>query len=92
MEATGIPAGLVAGWWAALGLGLLVAIVVVVLLHALRRQVKGIETAFEQAWETGKQVAQNTATTWMLADTANVAEELKQEALEHDSALGSSGA
>ncbi|MEP6476447.1 MAG: hypothetical protein ABJC60_04160 [Actinomycetota bacterium] len=87
MIATAVPAGLEAGWVAALGVGLVVAIVLVGLLHSLLRQVRGIEAAFEAAWGMGKQVARNTATTWMLGQTARLVGEIKDEALKHDALL-----
>ena len=89
MVAADIPDSLAAGWWLALAVGLVVAVVVMILLHALYRQVKGIERNFQLAWEMGKQVARNTASTWMLGQTARLAGELKKEALEHDAFLAS---
>lgn len=53
-------------WWITLGAGLVVAAVAVLLLHLLLRQVQRIERASAEAWMTGKRVAGNTATTWML--------------------------
>ncbi len=91
MVGTSVPSGLETGWWAALGAGLVVAIVLVLLLHALWREVKGIEAAFAAAWERGKQVAGNTATTWMLGQTARLVGEIKKEALEHDALLAGKG-
>lgn len=88
---TAVPPGLEFGWWVALGVGLVVALVLVVLLHSLLRQVKGIEAAFTAAWEMGKQVARNTATTWMLGQTARLAGEIKDEALKHDALLSKDG-
>ena len=89
MFGTDIPPSLETGWWLALAAGLVVAVVVVILLHVLYRQVKGIERNFQLAWEMGKQVARNTATTWMLGQTARLAGELKNEALLHDEFLSS---
>lgn len=87
MAATAVPADLAAGWWAALGAGLLVAVVLVVLLHSLLRQVRGIEAAFAAAWQMGKEVARNTATTWLLTQTAGLVEGIKEEALQHAALL-----
>jgi hypothetical protein len=87
VTATAVPASLETGWWVALAAGVVVAIVLVALLHTLYRQVRGIEENFGAAWEMGKQVARNTATTWMLGQTARLAGELKREALEHDALL-----
>ena len=55
-----------ASWWITLAAGLVVAVVAVVLLHLLLRQVQRIERASVEVWTTGKRVAGNTATTWML--------------------------
>ena len=81
-------------WWLTLGLGLVVAVVAVVLLEIFLRKVRAIETASEALWEMGKEVARNTATTWMLAQTPNRLDALTAEALRHDaflkSALGTS--
>jgi hypothetical protein len=91
MIASGVPSDLALGWWVALGLGLVVAAVLVVLLHTLWRTVKGIEENFAAAWEMGKQVARNTATTWMLGQTARLAGGIKDEALRHDAFLQGKG-
>ena len=91
MLASPVPSDLQTGWWIALVAGLVVAVVVVVLLHGLYRQVKGIEAAFAAAWEMGKQVARNTATTWMLGQTARLLGAVKKEALEHDALLSRKG-
>lgn len=53
-------------WWTTLAAGLVVAVVAVVLLHLLLRQVQRVERASVEVWTTGKRVAGNTATTWML--------------------------
>lgn len=53
-------------WWITLGAGLVVAVVAVILLHLLLRQVQRVERAASEVWTTGKRVAGNTATTWML--------------------------
>jgi hypothetical protein len=91
MLASAVPKDLEVGWWVALGLGLVVAIVLVVLLHTLWRTVRGIEENFAAAWEMGKQVARNTATTWMLGQTARLVGEIKEEALQHDAFLRQKG-
>jgi hypothetical protein len=41
----------------------------------------------EQIWATGKQVARNTATTWMLGETSRRLDALTEEALRHDAFL-----
>lgn len=74
-------------WWMTLGLGLVVALVAVVLLQLFYRQVRRIEAGSEAIWEMGKQVARNTATTWMLHQTTLRLDGLTEEALRHDAFL-----
>lgn len=74
-------------WWVALGLGLVVAVVAVALLETFYRQVNRIERGAQAIWLTGKQVAANTATTWMLTETADRLDLLAEEALRHDALL-----
>jgi hypothetical protein len=78
-------------WWLALGLGLVVAAVAVVLLQLFLRQVRRIERGAEQVWAAGKQVAGNTASTWLLGETSVRLDALVAEAGEHDRVLRSSG-
>lgn len=74
-------------WWITLGIGLVVAIVVVVLLHTLLTAVHKVERNVEVLWETATTVARNTATTWMLDQTADGLDQIKDEALKHDALL-----
>lgn len=74
-------------WWMTLGLGLVVALVAVVLLQLFYRQVRRIEDGSLAIWEMGKQVARNTATTWMLHQTTVRLDALTDEALRHDAFL-----
>ncbi len=74
-------------WWVTVWLGLIVAIVVVILLQFLLIAVKEIEANVKVLWQTATTVARNTATSWMLDDTADGLEELKAEALRHDALL-----
>jgi hypothetical protein len=74
-------------WWMTLALGLVVALVAVGLLHTFLRQVHRIERGSDAIWETGKQVARNTATTWMLQQTNVRLDDLTAEALRHDALL-----
>lgn len=72
------------GYWAiALVLGLVAAVVAVVLLETFLRQVHRIERGAEAVWVAGKQVARNTATTWLLPETSNRLDVLTDEAMEH---------
>jgi hypothetical protein len=70
-------------WWIALGLGLVVAVVVVVLLQVFLNEVHRIERGAATVWQAGKQVAGNTASTWLLADTSARLAEIIDEAGRH---------
>lgn len=70
-------------WVVALVLGLVVAVVAVVLLEVFLRQVHRVERGAEAVWVAGKQVARNTATTWLLPETSGRLDLLTHEALEH---------
>ena len=74
-------------WWLTLLLGLVVALVAVALLQIMYRKVRRIESGAEAIWEMGKQVARNTATTWMLHQTTVRLDGLTEEALGHDAFL-----
>ncbi len=72
------------GYWAiALLLGLVVAVVAVVLLEVFLRQVHRVERAADAVWTAGKQVARNTATTWLLPETSKRLDLLTDEAMQH---------
>lgn len=70
-------------WWIALGLGLVVAVVAVVLLEIFLRQVHRVERGAEAVWQAGKEVARNTATTWLLPETSKRLDLLTDEAMQH---------
>jgi hypothetical protein len=70
-------------WFLALGLGLVVAVVAVVLLESFLRQVHRIERGAGLVWTAGKQVARNTSTTWLLPETSNRLDQLTDEAMLH---------
>ncbi len=74
-------------WWMTLGLGLVVSIVAVVLLHMFLLQLRRIDRGSAAIWEAGKQVARNTATSWMLHQTTLRLDGLTEEALRHDAFL-----
>ncbi len=74
-------------WWLALGLGLVVAVVAVVLLQLFLQQVKRIESGAEQIWQAGKQVAANTSATWLLTETSQGLDLLIEEAGRHEALL-----
>jgi len=70
-------------WSLALLLGLVVAVVAVVLLETFLRQVHRIEAGAGAVWVAGKQVARNTATTWLLPETSDRLDLLIDEAGRH---------
>ncbi len=72
-----------AAWAVALVLGLVVAVVAVVLLEVFLREVHRIERGAGLVWTAGKQVARNTATTWLLAETSQRLTLLTDEAGRH---------
>jgi len=76
--------GVVVAWWVALGVGLVVALVVWFLLEWLRRTVVAVDEGVTAVWTTGKLVAQNTQTTYLLQTTkarvADLLEELQKHA------------
>lgn len=74
-------------WAITLGLGLVVSLAAVVLLQTFLHQVYRVEHGAQAIWETGKQVARNTATTWMLGQTSQRLDALTEEALRHDEFL-----
>lgn len=78
--------------WAAIGSGFVVLVVVAVLLQLLLRAVDRIDVNVARLWQTATTVARNTATTWMLGETGNALDELKNEALRHDALLSGDGA
>jgi hypothetical protein len=75
-------------WWITLGVGLVVALVVWGLLEALRRTVLEVDRAVDDVWTMGKRLAQNTATSHLLATTKERGVELLEELEEHRSATG----
>ena len=70
-------------WAITLGLGLVVAIVAVTLLQLFLNQVHRIERGADAIWESGKLVARNTATTWLLGETSQRLGLLTAEAGRH---------
>lgn len=70
-------------WTIALVLGLIVAVVVVALLETFLREVHRIEKGAGLVWTAGKQVARNTATTWLLPETSHRLTLLTDEAMLH---------
>jgi ABC-type protease/lipase transport system fused ATPase/permease subunit len=70
-------------WSVTLAVGLVVALVVWGLLEALRRTVLEVERAVDDVWTMGKRVAQNTATSHLLATTKERGGELLEELEQH---------
>jgi hypothetical protein len=66
-------------WWATIGAGLIVALVVWALLEVLRRTVRDVAGAVDDVWTMGKRVAQNTQVTHLLQTTASLGAELAGE-------------
>lgn len=91
MLATEVSGELLTWWWAALAVGLVVAVVVVVLLQRLLNRVHEIEHGAGEVWRKGKDVARNTATTWMLGSTAETVEAIRDEAGRHAALLRDKG-
>jgi ABC-type protease/lipase transport system fused ATPase/permease subunit len=75
-------------WWITLGVGLVVALVVWGLLELLRRTVLEVERAVDDVWTMGKRVAQNTATSHLLATTKERGGELLEELEQHRAPAG----
>ncbi len=78
-------------WWVTLGLGLVLVIAVIVLLSLLVALVKDIDINVREVWDTATRFAANTATTWMLQQTATRAEDLSGELDNHIRALSNMG-
>lgn len=70
-------------WWYTLLAGVVVLLVVIVLLEMLRRTVRTLEGSLWQTWVNGKAVVKNTATTYLLKNTRDSADELVEELGHH---------
>lgn len=60
-------------WWASLGLGLVVSLVVTVLLWLIHRAAATIDTRVSSIWDVGQRVANNTVHIPLLLRTNEVA-------------------
>lgn len=89
--ATEVASEVLPWWWTALGVGLVVAIVVVALLQILLTRVHQIEDGVAAIWARGQEVARNTATVWMIGGTADAAEDILEEAGRHVALLDAAG-
>jgi Tfp pilus assembly protein PilX len=76
-------------WWIAIGMGFVVVLVVIVLLSLLISLVTDIDGNVKRLWAMATRVARNTATTWMLQQTASAAAALADETARHADALTS---
>ncbi|HLI54770.1 MAG TPA: hypothetical protein VKU88_10625 [Acidimicrobiales bacterium] len=73
-------------WWATLGAGLVIALVVWGLLEVLRRTVRDVDEAVGQVWTMGKRLAQNTQAAHLLGTTKVRGGQLLQELSAHRAA------
>ena len=78
----------VARWRASLGVGLIVAVVVWILLEALRRAAVDVEGAVEDVWTAGKRLAQNTQAAHLLDGTRDGGVALLEELERHRDLMG----
>lgn len=78
-------------WWITLGMGAVVIVAVIVLLSLLVSFVDDIDRNLKDVWDTATRLAANTATTWMLQQTAVRAEELGNEVRRHTDLLAAKG-
>ncbi|HEX3540289.1 MAG TPA: hypothetical protein VHT75_07565 [Acidimicrobiales bacterium] len=82
-------------WWISIGMGFVVVLVVIVLLSLLVSLVTDIDGNVKSLWGMATRLARNTATTWMLQQTASATAALADETGRHAqelSALASSAA
>ena len=70
-------------WVYTLVAGLVVLLVVVALLEGLRRAVRRLDKDIWTTWVTGKAVVAHTATTYLLKNTRDSADELVEELAHH---------
>jgi len=70
-------------WLYTLIAGFVVLLVVIALLEGLRRSVRGLENDIWTTWVSGKGVVANTATTYLLKNTRDSADELVNELGNH---------
>lgn len=74
-------------WWLALGLGLVAALAAALLLQLFYLQLRRIEAGALAIWETGKQVAANTAVTWLFGEVSAGLDQFIDEAGQHEQLL-----
>jgi hypothetical protein len=76
-------------WWITLGLGAVVISAVILLLFLLELYVRDLNASVQRAWDMAARVATQTATTWMLPKTVELAAELDAEVERHVAFLAS---
>jgi len=74
-------------WMVALGIGLVVILVVIVLLSMLRSLVDDIDVGVANLWTVTKRLAINTTGMYQLAGTASILRALREEALRQEKLL-----
>jgi hypothetical protein len=74
-------------WMVALGIGLVVILVVIVLLTMLWSLVRDIDEGVSSLWTMTKRTAQNTTGMYQLAGTGSVLRALREEVLRQDKLL-----
>jgi hypothetical protein len=79
-------------WWVTLGLGAVVISAVILLLSLLVTLVNDIDQNLREVWDTATRLAQNTATTWMLNNAAQAADELRGELRRHSELFAAAAA
>jgi hypothetical protein len=77
--ALALSSGVQAAWWATLGVGLVVAVVVWTLLEILRRTVHDVRRGVDDVLLIGGRLAQNTWTVQLLQTTKERGVELVEE-------------
>lgn len=70
-------------WWISIGMGFVVVLVVIVLLSLLVSLVTDIDGNVKSLWAMATRLARNTATTWMLQQTASATAALADETGRH---------
>lgn len=74
-------------WYIALGIGLVVILVVIVLLSFLVSLVKDIDDGVATLWTVTKRLAINTTGAYQLAGTGSILRALREECLRQDKML-----
>ncbi|MDQ6616904.1 MAG: hypothetical protein M3083_19685 [Actinomycetota bacterium] len=74
-------------WWISIGIGFVVVLVVIVLLSLLIALVQDIDRNVKSLWNVATRLARNTATTWMLNQTAAATAALRDETALHAQGL-----